>query len=83
MGYFAHIAERGPIRWGTLPGSIGVIEAPDRFMPIGIAQTFRWNEARLAVWRLNVHGRDVPGEWVIIDGEFRPLIQEGQAPQHG
>jgi hypothetical protein len=27
----------------------------------------------VAVWRLRVHGDDVPGRWVIIDHEFHPV----------
>jgi hypothetical protein len=34
--YFAHISAAGPIRYGQVPGSIGVLEALDKFMPIGV-----------------------------------------------
>jgi len=34
-GYFAHISHNGPIRYGDVPGSIGVLEAHDKPMPIG------------------------------------------------
>jgi hypothetical protein len=42
-------------------------------MPIGIASAIGRTEGCLAVWGLNVHGADVPGRWVIIDGRFVPV----------
>jgi hypothetical protein len=36
--YFAHISAAGPVRHGQLPGSIGVLEALDKPMPIGITR---------------------------------------------
>jgi hypothetical protein len=42
-------------------------------MPIGIASCIGWDTAGLAVWRLTVDGDDVPGRWVIVDREFRPV----------
>ncbi len=35
--YFAHISQKGLIRYGDVPGSIGVLESLDKFMPIGEA----------------------------------------------
>jgi hypothetical protein len=35
--YFTNISASGPVRYGQLPGSIGVLEALDKPMPIGIA----------------------------------------------
>jgi len=71
--YFAHITRAGPIRDNQFPFSIGVLEAPDKPMPIGIASEIGRTEGGLAVWGLNVHGADVPGRWVIIDGRFVPV----------
>ena len=73
----AHISVARPIRYGQIPGSIGVLDAPDHPMPIGMANCKGWNPDGLAVWRLTVHGADVPGRWVIIDGRFVPV--EGAA----
>jgi hypothetical protein len=39
-------------------------------MPIGIASAIGRTEHGLAVWGLRVHGAEVPGRWVIIDGRF-------------
>jgi hypothetical protein len=64
-----------------VPGSIGVLESPERFMPIGQANCRRWDDQGLAVWRLNIGGHDLPGEFVIVDQEFRLVQKSGQAPQ--
>jgi len=42
--YFAHISQKGPVRYDTVPGSIGVLEAPDKPMPIGEAHCVTWGE---------------------------------------
>ena len=70
MDYFTNASRSGRVRCGQLPGSIGVLEAPDKPMPIGMASEIGRTEGGMAVWRLNVHGADVPGRWVIIDGRF-------------
>ena len=38
MPYFAHISQRGPVKNDQVPGSIGVLEAIDKPMPIGEAR---------------------------------------------
>jgi hypothetical protein len=63
--FFAHINVAGPIRYRQAPDSIGVLEAPDEPMPVGLAFEAVWTEGGLATWRLTVHGADVPGRWVI------------------
>jgi len=47
--YFAHISHKGKIRYGDVPGSIGVLEALDKFMPIGEASCRTHDENGLAV----------------------------------
>jgi hypothetical protein len=79
--YYAHISQRGPIRRGMVPGSIGVLEAPDKPMPIGEAHCTTWRDDGIAVWRIIVHGHELPGRWVIIDREFRPAQQDGRQPR--
>ena len=68
----ADIRASGPVCYGQLPGSIGVLEALDKPMRIGIASEIGRTEGGLAVWGLNVDGAAVPGRWVIIDGRFVP-----------
>src|SRR5208282_750882 len=47
--YSAHISHKGKIRYGDVPGSIGVLEALDKFMPIGEASCRTHDENGLAV----------------------------------
>ena len=68
--YFAHISAAGPIRYGQVPGSIGVLEALDKFMPIGEAHCVTWDENGLAVWTLRIGKQEIAGRWVIIDRRF-------------
>jgi hypothetical protein len=75
--YFTNISASGPVRYRQLPGSIGVLEALDKPMPIGMASPIGRTEGGLAVWGLRGHGADVPGRWVIIDRRFVPV--EGAA----
>lgn len=59
------------MRYGQVPGSTGVLEALDRFMPIGEASCRTHDGNRLAVWTLRIGKAEIPGRWVIIDREFR------------
>ena len=68
--YFTNISASGPVRCGQLPGSIGILEAREKPMPIGIASAIGRTEGGLAVWGLRVHVADVPGRWVIVDQRF-------------
>ena len=70
MRYFAHITEKGPVKYADLPGSIGVHESLDNHMPIGIASCRTWDEKGLGVWTLRIGGQEIPGGWAIIDREF-------------
>jgi hypothetical protein len=73
MRYFTNAGpEQGPVRYRKLPSAIGVLEAPDRHMPIGMAFEIGRTADGLAVWRLVIHDADIPGRWVIVDREFRP-----------
>ena len=56
-----------------MPGSIGVLEAPDKFMPIGEAHCDTWGEIGLAVWTLRIGKEELLGRWIIIDREFKPV----------
>ena len=70
--YFAHISHQGKIRYEDVPGSIGVLEVLDKFMPIGEAHCLTWDEKGLAVWTLRIGKEEIAGRWVIVDREFRP-----------
>ncbi len=70
--YFAQISHKGKIRYGEVPDSIGVLESPDKFMPIGEASCRTHDENGLAVWTLRIGKEEIPGRWVIVDREFQP-----------
>ena len=70
--YFANVSEKGPICYGSVPCSIGVLEAPDKFMPIGEASCRTWDEKGIGVWALRIGRQEIPGRWIIVDREFRP-----------
>ena len=70
MPYFANISQRGPVKYRDVPGSIGVLEAPDQPMPIGQADCKTWDENGLAVWTLRIGGQPIEGRWVIVDQQF-------------
>src|SRR5262249_35715235 len=71
--YFAHITAAGPVRSDQVPFAIGRHDAPHNFMPIGMAWGTGRAEEGLERWKLGVHGVEVPGRWVIVDREFRPV----------
>jgi hypothetical protein len=62
--------EKGPILSRDAPDGIGVLQARDNHMPIGIALGASWDEQGRQLWRLTVHKVEVPGLWVLIDREF-------------
>jgi hypothetical protein len=70
---------RGPLKYGEVPGAIGVLEALDGPMPVGMALCVGWDPAGLAVGTLTVHGDELPGRWLVIDGEFRPATDPDRA----
>src|SRR5262249_44476684 len=61
MEYFTNASGPGPVRVGQPPGSIGVLDALDKPMPIEIASEIGRTEGGLAIWRLTIEGDDVPG----------------------
>ena len=69
----------GRLRYGGLPGAIGVLEALDEPMPVGVALCVVWDPAGLAVGTLTVHGDERPDRWLVIDREFRLATGPGQA----
>jgi hypothetical protein len=73
--YFAHITQNGPVKYGQVPGSIGVLEAHDKPMPIGEAMCIAWDENGFAVWILRISGQPIAGRWIIIDRQFKPTHQ--------
>jgi hypothetical protein len=52
---------------------IGVLEALDKPLRIGIGSAIGRTGGGLAVWSLRARGVDVPGRWVIDDRRFVPV----------
>jgi hypothetical protein len=60
--YYANAGPaRGPLRHGDVPGAIGVLEALDNPMLVGLALCVGWDPDGLALWTLTVRGDDLPG----------------------
>jgi hypothetical protein len=64
--YFTNITTKGKVRYGKFPFAISVLEAPDNYIPIGIADSVTSTDAGLAEWRVSVEDTDVPGLFVIV-----------------
>jgi hypothetical protein len=60
------------VRYGTVPGAIGVLEVLDKSMPVGMALRVGADADGRALWALTVDGEDLPGRWVVVDREFQP-----------
>lgn len=74
--YFVdHGPERGPWLYkdAKLSGAVGVLPAPDDHMPIGMALGAGIDGDGVKLWALTVHGAALPGLWVVVDREFRPV----------
>ena len=72
MPYYANVFIPGTVKVGDLPPTVEVLESIDQLQPVGMAFGIGHDAADLVVWRLNVRGQDVPGDWHLIDGEFIP-----------
>ena len=73
MRYFTNAGpERGPLRYGAVPGAIGVLAALDKSMPVGMALRVGADAWCRALWTLSIDGEDLPGRWVVVDREFQP-----------
>ncbi len=72
--YFTDVGPRsGPLRPRDGYDAIGVLQARDNHMPIGMALASSWDNEGRSLYRLIVHGAEVPGRFVVVDREFRPV----------
>jgi hypothetical protein len=84
MRYYANYGpDHGPLLYGRVPGAIGVLEAPDKPMPIGMATSVGWDRNGPALWRLTIHDAEVPGLWVVVDREFQRRNKTPQPSRPG
>lgn len=73
MRYFTNIGPKsGPSRYRDDHDAIGVLQARDSHNPIGMALGTGWDDEGRILYRLIVHGADVPGRWVVVGLDFRP-----------
>ena len=73
----------GPVKYDQVPGSIGVLEAIDKPMPIGEAHCMTWDEHGLAVWTIRIGKQEIAGRWIIIDRELGPRNETASLPRKG
>ena len=72
MRYFANAGpHRGPVLSGATPEAIGVLEARDKPIPIGMALCVGVDALSYALWEPVVHDVIVPGRWIVVDREFK------------
>jgi hypothetical protein len=72
--YFAHIGpQSGPILGRHRLVAIGVFLAPDGPRQVGMALAGGCGDDEVEVWELIVHDVELPGKWVVVDREFRPV----------
>ena len=70
--YFTNIDMPAGMGSDRFPDLIGVFERPEQTRPIGIASLLGETDNGMALWRLNVRGADLPGQWVILGKWFLP-----------
>ena len=77
MPYYTDVGSRGDCILGfETPAVLAVLEAPNQSTPVGIAFRVGGDHAGRALWTLRVYDEDLPGQWVVIDREFRPADRE-------
>lgn len=69
--HFAQNGRHGPIWYCEVHGSILVLGAQDKPIPIDEASYRACNENSLAVWTIRIGRQVIPGPWAIVDREFR------------
>jgi len=62
----------GPMRHSDVAGTIDVRETIDQSPSIGMAFCIGENAAGVAVWKLSVRGRNLPGGRVVLHRRFIP-----------
>jgi hypothetical protein len=60
------------VKHGEVPSAIGLLEAPDKYMPIGEAKCRSWDDQGLATWTIRIGKDEIPGRWAIVDRELKP-----------
>ena len=73
MGYFTSAGPAiGVLLRRDVAGTISVLQDLGGSSPVGTAFCTGENAAGVAIWRLSVGGRDLPGGRVVLHRSFRP-----------
>jgi hypothetical protein len=73
LGYFTSAGPAmGVLLRRDVAGTIIVLEDLGGSSPVGMAFCTGENAAGVAVWRLSIGGRDLPGGRVVLHRSFRP-----------
>jgi hypothetical protein len=70
--YTLHCPENGPLLQRDADATLGILVSPHGMYAIGTAVGLGADTAGVARWRLRINGAELPGEWIVIDQEFRP-----------
>jgi hypothetical protein len=72
--YFSDVGpQSGPFRRRDVKGKIiGVMSSPVRGATVGTARPCGWDKEAAQLWKLTVHGAELPGLFVVVDRQFRP-----------
>jgi hypothetical protein len=62
-------------------GAIGVLEALEDHTPIGMTLGCGSGRGGVHLWRLIVHGVEVPGRWIVVGREFWPEEFSDRTPR--
>jgi hypothetical protein len=77
VSYFTNASAKGPVRCIAIPWKIAVTASPREHKLIGVASKIGRTKKRVPVWSLKVRGADVPGRWIVTDGQFVELGDRG------
>ncbi len=73
MPYYTDASRTGRICCHKLDWPIVVTESADIHEPIGEAKGAGKSEDGQTRWSLKVHGADIPGQFIVVDGLFTPV----------
>jgi hypothetical protein len=79
MVYYTCASLKGRVRHNQLSQTIGAADKPGYVMPVGQAHQVGETADGLALWRLTVHGAELPERFIIVDGAFIE-VDSGSAP---
>jgi hypothetical protein len=66
------VRDSGRSAIATPPPLADVLKAPRDEVPIGLATCVGQDGAGVAIWRLTIHGAELPGGWIVASRKFCP-----------